>query len=88
MHAHPATSAPAVWPGDVWYIPANMPHAVLGLAPMGCNFVSGFKDGGFDELTSMSASNWLPTVPVDTLALVSHCYFYCYCYCYVTVTFT
>lgn len=55
----------------MWYFPANVPHAVLGLAPKGCTFVSGFRDGGFDELDSFSASSWLATLPVDTLALVS-----------------
>jgi hypothetical protein len=56
--------------GDVWYFPANLAHSIVGLEPEGCAFVSGYKSPDFDELKSFSASSWLATLPVDTLAQV------------------
>lgn len=57
--------------GDVWYFPANLPHSFVGLEPHGCLFVSGYKSPNFDELQAFSASTWLATLPVDTLAQVA-----------------
>jgi hypothetical protein len=57
--------------GDVWYFPANLPHSFVGLEPTGCLFVSGYKSADFDELKAFSASSWLATLPVDTLAQAS-----------------
>jgi hypothetical protein len=57
--------------GDVWYFPRNYPHSILGLEPKGCTFVAGFDSPSFDERKAFSASGWLSTVNVDTLALVS-----------------
>lgn len=66
----PPLAAPT---GDVWYFPANLPHSLVGLEPEGCQFVSGFNSPSFDELTAFSASTWLATLPVDTLAQVRSC---------------
>jgi len=57
--------------GDTWYFPANLPHSFVGLEPHGCQFVSGYKSPNFDELQAFSASTWLATIPVDTLAQVA-----------------
>lgn len=54
--------------GDVWYFPPNSPHAIAGLAPSGCTFVTGYNEGSFNELDSFSASSWFATVPADILA--------------------
>jgi hypothetical protein len=54
----------------VWYFPANLPHSLVGLEPDGCQFVSGYKSPDFDERQAFSASSWLATLPVDTLAQV------------------
>lgn len=59
--------------GDVWYFPANLPHSFVGLEPDGCLFVSGYKSPDFDELKAFSASSWLATLPVDTLAQAGSC---------------
>jgi ribosomal protein L16 Arg81 hydroxylase len=56
--------------GDVWYFPANLPHSFVGLEPDGCMFVSGYKSPDFDELRAFSASSWLATLSVETLAQV------------------
>jgi len=56
--------------GDLWYFPANVPHTVVGMAPAGCSFVSGYNHPSFNELQAFSASSWLATVPVDALAQV------------------
>lgn len=54
----------------MWYFPANLPHSFVGLEPDGCQFVSGYKSPDFDERQAFSASSWLATLPVDTLAQV------------------
>lgn len=56
--------------GDVWYFPANLAHGFVGLEPDGCLFVSGYKSPDFDERDAFSASTWMATLPVDTIAQV------------------
>lgn len=59
--------------GDLWYFPANVPHSIVGLGPSGCTYVTGYNAPDFNELTSFSASSWLATVPLATLAQVRMC---------------
>uniref|UniRef100_A0A383W9E2 Cupin type-1 domain-containing protein n=1 Tax=Tetradesmus obliquus TaxID=3088 RepID=A0A383W9E2_TETOB len=54
--------------GDLWYFPANVPHSIVGLGPSGCTYITGYNAPDFNELTSFSASSWLATVPLATLA--------------------
>ncbi|KAF6259616.1 RmlC-like cupin [Scenedesmus sp. NREL 46B-D3] len=54
--------------GDLWYFPPNVPHSIVGLAPSGCTFVTGYNAPDFNEARAFSASSWLSTVPVATLA--------------------
>lgn len=56
----------------MWYFPANLPHSFVGLEPDGCLFVTGYKIPDFDERQAFSASSWLATLPVTTLAQVWH----------------
>jgi oxalate decarboxylase len=63
MHAQHAA-------GDLWYFPPNVPHSILGLAPSGCTYVSGYNAPDFNESRAFSASSWLATVPQATLAQV------------------
>jgi uncharacterized RmlC-like cupin family protein len=56
--------------GDLWYFPPNVPHSIIGLAPSGCTYVTGYNAPDFSELRSFSASSWLATVPLATLAHV------------------
>jgi hypothetical protein len=55
-------------PGDVWYFPANAAHTVLGLAPSGCTYMTGWNAGAFDERDSFGASSWMAATPTATLA--------------------
>jgi hypothetical protein len=59
--------------GDLWYFPPNVPHSIVGLSPAGCTYVTGYNAPDFNELRAFSASSWLATVHVATLAQVRDC---------------
>ncbi|KAF8604741.1 oxalate decarboxylase [Ceratobasidium sp. AG-I] len=59
-----------VYPGDLWYFPAGIPHAIQGLNDTadGCEFLLVFDDGDFSEDSTFSVTDWMSHVPKEVLA--------------------
>ncbi|KAF8600929.1 putative oxalate decarboxylase/oxidase [Ceratobasidium sp. AG-I] len=58
-----------VYPGDLWYFPAGIPHAIQGLNDTadGCEFLLVFDDGDFSEDSTFSVTDWMSHVPKEVL---------------------
>jgi oxalate decarboxylase len=46
-----------VGPGDLWYFPSGIPHAIQGLPDDGCEFLLAFPDGEFSEDSTFAISD-------------------------------
>jgi len=59
-----------VGPGDLWYFPPGVPHALQATAddPEGSEFVLVFDDGAFSEDSTFLLTDWLAHVPAEVLA--------------------
>ncbi|KAB5591791.1 Oxalate decarboxylase [Ceratobasidium theobromae] len=59
-----------VYPGDLWYFPAGIPHAIQGLNDVadGCEFLLVFDDGEFSEDSTFSVTDWMAHVPKEVLS--------------------
>ncbi|KAG8731295.1 hypothetical protein FRC12_019798, partial [Ceratobasidium sp. 428] len=59
-----------VYPGDLWYFPAGIPHTIQGLNDIadGCEFLLVFDDGEFSEDSTFSVTDWMAHVPKEVLA--------------------
>ncbi|KAF8675634.1 Oxalate Decarboxylase [Rhizoctonia solani] len=58
-----------VYPGDLWYFPAGIPHVLQGLnnTADGCEFLLVFDDGEFSEDSTFSVTDWMAHVPKEVL---------------------
>ncbi|GAB1521075.1 hypothetical protein RhiTH_004166 [Rhizoctonia solani] len=58
-----------VYPGDLWYFPAGVPHVLQGLnnTADGCEFLLVFDDGEFSEDSTFSVTDWMAHVPKEVL---------------------
>jgi len=56
-----------VGPGDLWNLPAGIPHSIQGLDE-GCEFLLVFDDGSFSENETFLISDWFAHTPRDVLA--------------------
>jgi oxalate decarboxylase len=54
-------------PGDVWLIPAGIPHSIQGLEG-GCEFLLVFDDGNFSENETLLITEFLAHTPKSVLA--------------------
>ncbi|KAG9092682.1 hypothetical protein FS749_015527 [Ceratobasidium sp. UAMH 11750] len=59
-----------VFPGDLWYFPAGIPHGIQGLNDTadGCEFLLVFDDGNFSEDSTFQVTDWMAHVPKEVLA--------------------
>ncbi|CAE7207976.1 unnamed protein product [Rhizoctonia solani] len=59
-----------VYPGDLWYFPAGIPHVLQGLNDTadGCEFLLVFDDGSFSEDSTFSVTDWMAHVPKEVLS--------------------
>ncbi|CAE6436841.1 unnamed protein product [Rhizoctonia solani] len=59
-----------VYPGDLWYFPAGIPHVIQGLNDIadGCEFILVFDDGAFSEDSTFSVTDWMAHVPKEVLS--------------------
>ncbi|CUA74825.1 oxalate decarboxylase [Rhizoctonia solani] len=59
-----------VYPGDLWYFPAGIPHVIQGLNDTadGCEFLLVFDDGEFSEDSTFSVTDWMAHVPKEVLS--------------------
>jgi oxalate decarboxylase len=55
--------------GDLWYIPAGLPHSLQGLGPGGAEFVLAFDNGRATEFDTLMVTDWVAHTPPDVLAL-------------------
>jgi oxalate decarboxylase len=53
--------------GDIWNVPAGIPHSLQGLEE-GCEFLLVFDDGGFSENETFLITDWFKHTPRDVLA--------------------
>jgi len=58
-----------VYPSDLWYFPAGIPHTIQGLNDTadGCEFLLVFDDGDFSEDSTFSVTDWMSHVPKEVL---------------------
>jgi oxalate decarboxylase len=54
-------------PGDVWLVPAGIPHSIQGLEG-GCEFLLVFDDGGFSENETLLITEFMAHTPPSILA--------------------
>jgi oxalate decarboxylase len=54
-------------PGDVWLVPAGIPHSIQGLEG-GCEFLLVFDDGNFSENETLLITEFLAHTPPSVLA--------------------
>jgi oxalate decarboxylase len=54
-------------PGDVWLVPAGIPHSIQGLAG-GCEFLLVFDDGNFSENETLLITEFMAHTPKSVLA--------------------
>ncbi|CAK0733662.1 hypothetical protein CVIRNUC_000312 [Coccomyxa viridis] len=55
--------------GDVWYFGPNIGHAILGLEPSGCTYLTVYDNGTFDEYSSsFDLSTWISRLPRPILS--------------------
>ncbi|MEJ1977131.1 MAG: cupin domain-containing protein [Acetobacteraceae bacterium] len=54
-------------PGDMWLIPAGIPHSIQGLAG-GCEFVLVFDDGNFSENETLLITEFMAHMPRSVVA--------------------
>ncbi|KZO97303.1 putative oxalate decarboxylase/oxidase [Calocera viscosa TUFC12733] len=59
-----------VYPGDLWYFPAGIPHSLQGLNDTadGCEFLLVFDNGEFSEDDTFLLTDWLAHVPKEVIA--------------------
>ncbi|CAE6376402.1 oxalate decarboxylase [Rhizoctonia solani] len=59
-----------VYPGDLWYFPAGIPHGLQGLNDTadGCEFLLVLDSGTFSEDSTFQVTDWLAHVPKEVLA--------------------
>jgi oxalate decarboxylase len=55
--------------GDLWYIPAGLPHSLQGLGPQGAEFLLAFDEGRATEFDTLMITDWIAHTPPDVLAL-------------------
>ncbi|MDB5955238.1 MAG: putative oxalate decarboxylase [Ramlibacter sp.] len=55
--------------GDLWYIPAGLPHSLQGLGATGAEFVLAFDNGRATEFNTLMLTDWIAHTPPDVLAL-------------------
>jgi oxalate decarboxylase len=53
--------------GDLWYLPAGIPHSIQSLGPDGCEFLLVFDDGEFDEDNTFLITDWFKHTPSEVL---------------------
>src|SRR3954454_19797364 len=56
-----------VGPGDLWNLPAGIPHSIQGLED-GCEFLLVFDDGSFSENETFLITDWFAHTPREVLA--------------------
>lgn len=63
-----------VGPGDLWYFPAGIPHALQATNddPDGTEFILVFDSGAFSEDSTLLLTDWLAHVPEEILAKNFH----------------
>ncbi|EJT98234.1 oxalate oxidase [Dacryopinax primogenitus] len=64
-----------IYPGDLWYFPAGIPHSIQALNdtnPEGCEFLLVFDNGAFSEDSTFMLSDWLAHTPKEVLAKNFH----------------
>ncbi|KZO97370.1 oxalate decarboxylase oxdD [Calocera viscosa TUFC12733] len=63
-----------IYPGDLWYFPAGVPHSIQGLNDTadGCEFLLVFDNGSFNEDSTFMVTDWLSHVPKEVLAKNFH----------------
>jgi oxalate decarboxylase len=54
-------------PGDVWLVPAGIPHSIQGLEG-GCEFLLVFDDGNFSENETLLITEFMAHTPPDVVA--------------------
>lgn len=54
-------------PGDVWLVPAGIPHSIQGLEG-GCEFLLVFDDGNFSENETLLITEFMAHTPMSVLA--------------------
>lgn len=54
-------------PGDMWFAPAGIPHAIQGLEE-GTEFLLVFDDGNFSENETLLITEWMAHTPREVLA--------------------
>lgn len=54
-------------PGDVWLVPAGVPHSIQGLTG-GCEFLLVFDDGNFSENETLLITEFMARTPRSVLA--------------------
>jgi oxalate decarboxylase len=54
--------------GDLWYLPAGLPHSLQGLGSDGCEFVIAFDDGASSEFNTLLVTDWIAHTPPEALA--------------------
>ncbi|KZT58050.1 oxalate oxidase [Calocera cornea HHB12733] len=59
-----------IYPGDLWYFPAGIPHYLQGLNDTadGCEFLLVFDSGEFSEEDTFLLTDWLAHVPKEVIA--------------------
>ncbi|CAE6417481.1 unnamed protein product [Rhizoctonia solani] len=59
-----------VYPGDLWYFPAGIPHGLQGLNDTadGCEFLLVLDSGTFSEDSTFQVTDWMAHVPKEVLA--------------------
>ncbi|KAB5591242.1 Oxalate decarboxylase [Ceratobasidium theobromae] len=59
-----------VYPGDLWYFPAGIPHGLQGLNDTadGCEFLLVLDNGSFSEDSTFQLTDWMAHVPKEVLA--------------------
>ncbi|KAB5590059.1 Oxalate decarboxylase [Ceratobasidium theobromae] len=59
-----------VYPGDLWYFPAGIPHGLQGLNDTadGCEFLLVLDNGTFSEDATFQLTDWTAHIPKEVLA--------------------
>ncbi|KAF8602748.1 putative oxalate decarboxylase/oxidase [Ceratobasidium sp. AG-I] len=59
-----------VYPGDLWYFPEGIPHAIQGMndTANGCEFLLVLDSGTFSEDSTFMLTDWMAHIPKEVLA--------------------
>ena len=57
-----------VFPEDLWFFPAGLPHSLQGVGPDGAEFVLAFDDGNQSESNTLLLTDWFAHTPPEVLA--------------------